>query len=312
MASRDGVIQKTFGAVINAYFGGVTAQALVNDKGEEEGVARDTLLSAQHREAQGRGAQSDTLQATAALAKISLDKNRAVGTFDKALADLGYLLGVAPNTPIALPQNLDQATSAEAQDLHAWLVETERSHPDIVVARAALDAAREQVNEARSGGRPTLDLTANYYQNGYPYQGLTNTNTGQTTIGITITVPVFDGFATHYKVAGAQALVKEKEAELADAERSTLMGVMDAYADAQSSLRNPRASEDLLGAAQAAFQSSQRRYANGAAEITELLAAQATWADAKGERVRCLADWHAARLMLLTNAGQLNRAAVQD
>jgi outer membrane protein len=128
-------------------------------------------------------------------------------------------------------------------------------------------------NEARSGGRPTLDLTANYYQNGYPYQGLTNTNTGQTTVGITIAMLVFDGFATHYKVAGAQALVKEKEAALADAEQSTLIGVMEAYADAQSSLRNLRASEDLLGAPQSAFRSSQRRYANGATEITELLAA---------------------------------------
>lgn len=312
MASRDAVIQKILSAVINAYFESLTAQAVVRDKADEQSVAHDTWASAQRREEIGRGAQSDTLQAATALAKVSLDKNRAMGDFNKAVSNLVYLLGLPPDSPISLPQDLDQTTGAEEQNLTAWLNEAERFHPAIVSARAALDAARDQVKVARSSGRPTLDLTANYYQNGYPYQGLTNTNTNQTTVGLTITVPIFDGFATHYKVAAAEALVKEKEADLDDTEQTTLMGVINAHADAQSSLRNLRASEDLLRAAEEAFESSQRRYASGAAEIVELLATQTARADAKGERVRCVAEWRAARLTLLASAGRLNRSAVQE
>jgi len=116
---------------------------------------------------------------------------------------------------------------------------------------------------------------------------------------------------THYKVEAARALANAKEAELEDTEQSTLMGVISAHADAESALRNLRASEDLLTAAQQAFASSQRRYTDGAADIIELLTTQSTRADAEGERIRCLAEWRAARLMLLASAGRLDRAAVQ-
>jgi outer membrane protein len=312
VASRDALVQKTLGAVIQAYFGGITAQAMVDDKTDEEAVARETWVSAQRREAQGRGAQSDTLQAATALAKVSLDKNRAMGTYDNAEANLVYLTGLPVGGTLRLPGEIDQLTGAEEQDLRAWLDDAERHHPAILAARAALDAANSQVVAIRSSGRPTLDLMANYYQNGYPNQGLTSTNTNVGTIGITVTVPLFDGFLTHYKIDQARAVVKEKEADLEDTEQSTLMGVINAHAAAVSSLRNLGASEDLLRAAQAAFDSSQRRYESGAAEITELLATQTARADAKAERVRCLAEWRAARLTLLASAGKINRASVHE
>jgi outer membrane protein len=89
------------------------------------------------------------------------------------------------------------------------------------------------------------------------------------------------------------------------------MAVINAHADAESAFRNLQASEDLLRAAQQAFESSQRRYTNGACDIVELLTAQAARADAEEERVRCLAEWHAARLMLLASAGRLARGAIQ-
>ena len=134
-------------------------------------------------------------------------------------------------------------------------------------------------------------MTGDYYQSGFPNQGLANVNSRQITFGLSITVPLFDGWATHYKVEQAEALVKAKEAELEDAEQSTVMGVISAHADAESALRNLSASEDLLNAAQQAFASSERRYINGAGNIVELLSTQSARADAEEERTRCLADW---------------------
>ena len=312
VASYDGVIQKTLGGVVNAYFQSFTARALVEDKTDDEALAQDTLASAKRRETLGRGAQNDTLQAATALARASLDKHRAQGALEKAMSGLVYLLGMPPNSRVALPKEIDQSTGTEEQDLRAWLTETERFHPDILAARAAVDAAREQVESAKSSGRPTLDLAANYYQNGFPYQGLTSMNTNVATVGFTVSLPIFDGFATHYKIEGAKAVVKEREAQLQDVQESTLMGVVNAYADAQSALRNLRASEELALAAQSGFESSKRRYANGAAEIVELVAAQSARADAVSERERCLAEWRAGRLMLLSSAGRLRRTDVQE
>jgi len=312
IASRDSVIEKILGGVISAYFGCITAQGVIADKTTDESIARDIFDSTHRRELQGRGAQNDTLQAANALAKTTLDKSRAEGDFDKEVALLVYMLGLPPGSAIHLPQDPGTDVRADEQDLHAWLTETERYHPAITAARSALHAAQAQVAAARASGRPTLDFSANYYQNAYPYQGLTNTNTRQFTVGLSVTVPLFDGFATHYKVAAADATVKEKEADLQDTVQSTLMGVIDAYADAQSSLRNLHSSEDLLQAAQAAFDSSKRRYERGVAEISEVLTTRTALADAMSERLRCLSEWRTARLSLMSSAGKLSRADVKD
>jgi outer membrane protein len=235
-----------------------------------------------------------------------------MGEYEKALAGLVYALGLPPNTSLTLPNDVDLPTGYEEQDLAAWLKETEQHHPAILAARAAVEAAHEQVAVAKSSGRPTLDLTADYYQNGFPGQGLSNSNSKVTTVGLSVTVPLFDGFATHYKVQGAQALAKSKEAELQDTEQQTLMQVVQAHAVAQSSLRNLHVSVDLMQAAQAALESSQRRYHSGAADIMELLSTQSALADARYERVRCLAEWRTARLTVLTSAGLLNSVNVQQ
>jgi outer membrane protein len=307
VASRDATIQRILSAVVQTYFVAVSARAAADDKTQDESIARDTLASAQRRQARGGGAQNDTLQATTALARASLDENRAYGSYQKALALLAYTLGVPAGSRIDLAGDIDLRTGTEQKDLSAWLKDAEQQHPAIVAARAAVAAAQDQVIAARSAGRPTIDLTANYYQNGFPNEGLTATNMRVATVGVTVTVPLFDGFATHYGVQGAQATVKVREAELEDTRQATLMAVVEAYADAQSSLGNLDASESLLNAAQAAFESSQRRYTQGVSDIVELLNAQTALADAKSERIRCLAEWRSARLNLLASTGALNR-----
>jgi outer membrane protein len=310
VANRDATLQRTLAAVVQAYFDAVTSKALIDSKSDDEVLARDTLASAQRRLAQGGAAQSDALQAQTALARISLEKNRAEGSYEKALATLVYVLGLPPDSAVVLPSDVDLQSGREEQDLSTWLKDAERTHPAIVAARAAVEAARAQVSVARSSGRPTLDFTGDYYQNAYPGQGLTSTNTKVTTFGLSVTVPLFDGFATHYKVRGAEATIREKEAELQETEQETLTEIVRAHADAVSSLRNLQASQELLQAAEQSLESSRRRYSNGAASILELLTTQAALEDARSERVRCLAEWRTARLVLLASAGVLNRASL--
>lgn len=312
VASRDATIQQVLGTVVQAYFEAITAKASLADRVESESIASDTLASAQRRQLGGAAAQNDTLQARAALERATLERNRADADESKARAVLAYNIGVGAAGNLRLPDDLNAHSVSEEKDLAEWMKVAERQHPAIVTARAAVHAARDEVVSARSEGRPTIDLTANYYQNGFPNQGFASTNVRAATVGLTITVPLFDGFLTHYNVEQAQAVVKVREGQLRATRRETLLAVVQTYADAQSALRNLDVSEDLLRAAQAAFESSQRRYAQGAADIVELLNAQAALADARTERTQSLAAWSSARLRLLASAGVLDRADIRD
>ncbi len=88
--NHDAALQKTLSQVIAAYFEAQTAAASVQAKELNERIAESTFSSAQRREALGVVSRGDTLQATTSYAKATLEKNRATGTYQKALAVLAY------------------------------------------------------------------------------------------------------------------------------------------------------------------------------------------------------------------------------
>jgi outer membrane protein len=188
-------------------------------------------------------------------------------------------------------------------DLQQWLAEAQQRHPAIIAARAQWEAAKAKVEATKDEGLPTIDLTGNLYRNGYPNQGLQATRSTTSSIGFTLTVPIFDGFSQQYKVKEAEAQAEQGEAQLHDTEHQVLMDIVKAHADAQAALADLDASQTLQQAAEAALASAKKRYDKGAADVLELITAEQALADADQERVRCLADWRSARLRILTNAG---------
>jgi outer membrane protein len=307
LASHDAALQKVLTSVVSAYFEAMTAQATVKARAQAVDLATGTLQTTQRREARGVAAVSDTLQATAALAKAQLALSRAQGDAQKTRSVLLYAMGLPTNTPLQLPDEYATVQEVRVQDLAQWLNDAQQKHPAIAAARAQLAASKAKVQAVQAEGLPTLDYTQNHYQNGYPNQGLSSTNSKVNTVGFTLNVPLFEGFARTYKVRGAQAQSEQSEAQLQDTELQILMEVVKAHADAQSSFENLQASQQLLSAAEAAVQSSQKRYDKGAADILELLSTQSALADAQQDRVRCLSDWQSARLRLMASAGVLGR-----
>lgn len=305
LASHDAALQKTMASVVGLYFDAQTALAQLEAKRRGEELARQTLLTAEKREARGAGAQSDTLQARTSLAKAALEHARAMGAYEKAMVSLVAVMGMPAQPVQALhlaPDYLDGDT-AHRQDLMAWLTLAQERHPALMAARAQLDSAREKVTATRSEGLPVLDFNQSRYVNGRPNQGLSSTQTTESVSGFTLSVPLFEGFARTYKVRGAQAQVEAREAELRDAETQVLSEVAKSHADASAALHNLDASGHLITAAQAALDNVRRKYDRGISDILEMLNVQAALADAQQERVRSLAEWRSARLRLLASAG---------
>lgn len=311
LANRDAVLQKTLAATVSAYFEAQTARASVRMRQEYQALANETVLATQRRAQRGLGSHSDTLQAASALAKAALGASRADGEFQKARAVLVYTLGLPADAAVLLDDDADGAAAdlreGLQEELHAWLARARERHPAILAAQAQLAAARERVDIARSEGRPSIDLTANIYQNGRPNQGLSPASMRETLVGISLNIPLFDGFARHYKVRGAQAQAGQREAEAEEVRQQTLMELVKTHAEASTALANLAASQAWLDAAQDALASVRRKFGLGAADILEMLATQSALLEAQQERIRCQAEWRSARLRLLASAGMLGR-----
>ena len=172
LASHNAQLQQTLATVVQSYFDAQVAQAAWRTKKLSEDIAQNTLEAAKRREAKGAGTSGDRLQAATALAKATLDKNRAEGAYRKALSVLLYGIGLSEQTQASLADDLDEfsgepsgkpsgrtlkrAPGQAAQDLDEWLREAQKQHPAIIAARERLVAAGYQVTATRSEGWPTL------------------------------------------------------------------------------------------------------------------------------------------------------------
>ena len=312
LASRDATLQKALGGVVEAYFEAITDRAALEARTSAAQLAQRTLDATLRRESAGASPLSDTLQARSALAKAMLAQQRAAGDLRKALSVLAYAMGLGPEARLELASEPAVPQAQAVSDLATWLDEAAANHPAIVAARAQVEAARAKVDVARREGLPTLDFSGNYYQNGYPNQGLQPTRNSTTTVGMTLTIPLFEGFARTYQVRSAQAQVDQSEANLRDTELQISSTIVKDHADASSALANLGSSANWLDAAQDSVASAMRRYDKGEADVLELLTAESQIADAQQERVRCISEWRSARLRLLADAGMLGRAAIQS
>jgi outer membrane protein len=311
-ASHDAAIQRLLTSVISLYFEAQTASANLVARQRGESLARETLAVARRREARGLGAKTDTLQAQTSLAKAELERARAMGQYKKALTALMVVIGLqAQDVPgMALAADVDDEQSTLEQDLADWLEAASQQHPAILAARSRLEAARNKLEATRADGLPTVDLSASRYFNGRPNQAGTLTQGRETVVGVSLNIPLFDGFSHTYKVRGAQGQIELKEAELRETQSQILGDIAVAHAEATAALASLASSQALLDAARHALENVQRRYDRGIADIVEMLNVQAALADAEQERVRSLADWRSARLRLLASAGTLGRSAI--
>jgi outer membrane protein len=310
LASRDAALQKALADVVAAYFDAMTSAAALDARRDAARFAQRTLETTERREVHDTGSLGDTLQARTALARARMAEQRAAGDHRKAIAVLSYAMGLPAETEVLLPIEVPPPHPEAVAALADWLTHATADHPAIRAARAQVAAARAKVEAVRLQGMPSIDFTGNYYQNGYPNQALQSTRSSTVTLGIQLNVPLFEGFARTYQVRGAQAQVEQSEAQLEDTQSQVLSTIVKDHADATTALANLDASANWLRAAEQSVESSQRRYAKGAADVLELLSAQSALADAQQERVRCLSEWRAARLKLAADAGALGRAGL--
>ena len=310
LASHQATLQKTLANVVSAYFDAQASLVVWRTKADNEAALQKIFATAQRRQTQGVGAQTDTLQASTALARMTLEKNRALAAYQKALAVLIQTVGLPAQAKFALSDDMANNNQPVRQDLDVWLDEIQKQHPALLAARQQVFSAQEKVWATTSEGLPTVDFSATYYKNGRPNQSLTP-NVNETLYGLTLTIPLFDGFARTYKVRGAQALLEQKQAELFDTEQQVLLDMIKAHAEASSSLDNLSAANKYLQYAQLTLDSVQRKFTKGAADILAILNAQMELSNAQQEHIRCLTDWRSAKLRLFAYAGMLERADIK-
>lgn len=307
-ATQDASLQAVFLAAVQAYYQWFAAQAQVAAANDSERAAGESLKAAIARQQVGTATPADRLQAQTALSQATLTRIRAENDARNAQGNLAFALGLPADQAISLvPPPQIKPDARFERDVAALIDAAKRRRPDLAAAQAQVLAAKAGVASARAAGMPSISLFASHDNSHSSLFDPAQSNT----LGVSVSVPLFSGFGSHYRVSAAKAQVLARRAQRDALALQVGLDVWRAYQALQTENQALRAAADLLASASESEQMARGRYRAGVGTIVDLLNAQSALASARGQQVQELYNWRLARVSLAQAMGQLDYAAIE-
>lgn len=303
LSTQDATRQSVFLAALQAFYQTHAGEAAVQAALESEKAAEESFKAAEARYLAGSATPADKLQAQTAYSQASLARIKAEGARQNARGSLANVMGLEPYQTLQLaPLQVEFPEQGFAQDLEALVRAARSQRPDLQAAEARYLAAQANVEAARAQGRPSLSLSA-----GPGYQSIDHSSSHNGSLGLTLTIPLFTGYANTYQVRTAQARLEASTAARQQLAEQIALEVWQAYQNLRTATHTLGSTADLLASAEASERVALGRYRAGVGSILDLLNAQSALANARLQRVQSAYDWHLSRASLAQAMGQLDQ-----
>ncbi|MEJ2564370.1 MAG: TolC family protein [Gammaproteobacteria bacterium] len=306
-ATQDSTIQNVFLAAVQDYYQVFSAQSVVQADREAEKAAQQSLKAATVRYQVGAGTPADKLQAQTAYSQAVLNRIRAEGDAKNAQGALADVMGLDADTAVKISPPVAQTPDENfTRDVTRLIEEARNNRPDLAAAEAQIKAAQASVTSAQAAGRPSLSLSGdlNYSDTSVsdPFRS--------SALGLTVTIPLFTGYDTTYRVRAAREQVAVRVAQRDNLRRQVALDVWKAYQSLITETQSLKSSADLVASAAQSERVAMGRYKAGAGNILDVLTAQSALASARQQNVQALYGWYIAKATLAQAMGQMDIAAI--
>lgn len=253
----------------------------------------------------GLATVGDVYQAKTLLAQSRLQLRKAQGEASKLKGALCNAAGLPVNAQLELAATDGQMPTQEVRyTIDEYLSKAKQTRPDLGAAEAQARAAHASADAATAQGRPTLALTVNGGKtfNNVQTDGFTN-GSSSGTIGINLSVPLFNGFRTTNTVKQAEARAAQLDATRDRVALQVELDVWQAYYDLDTAQAAITSAHALLRSASQAREVAQARYQAGVGNMPDLVSAQASEASARMEVIQAEMAWYASMSQLNYSIG---------
>lgn len=306
--TQNSTLQSVFLAAVQAFYQVHANTAALAAARESERAAGESLRAAEARYRVGTGTPADRLQAQTAYSQATLARISAEGALQTAYGALANVIGRDAQRSPALAPVLDPAPDARfEQDVGALIEEARRHRPDLRASEAQLASAEADIAAARATGLPSVSLVA--------AANNADTSTGPATrdgsLGLRVDIPVFSGFATHYRIRSAEEQRAIRAAQLEKTRLQVSLDVWNAYQNLVTATQSVKSAADLLASAEQSARVARGRYEAGVGSLIELLNAQSALAGARQQDVQAKYSWRTGRATLAQAVGVLDGSLLQ-
>ena len=197
--------------------------------------------------------------------------------------------------------------SAEQQSMDALADVAVQGRPDVLAARAELDAQSTRVDAARAGYWPTINLVGAVGNRSMrnPTQqpkGL-DSSENVSRIGVTVEIPLFEGGRTSARVDEENAKFMAQRDRFEKLSLQIRLDIANAYANLGSALDRLNSTDKTVLLAKKVLEIEREKYALARGILLDVLDAQNALLDAEATHIKALADANTAKAQLVWAMG---------
>ena len=263
-------------------------------------LAEDLLAIARDQVTAGTGIALDVTRAQSQLAAVRAQIIGARNERDRARLELHRALGLPLGAAVALadslpglPTNGALPSEQEATD------RAMRTRADLRSADAQIAAAQRQIESIRSERLPALSAFIDQGPTSSSTQHLVSTYDW----GISVSVPMFDGFRREGRIEEQEAAVRELGVRRRDLTEQAAIDVSGALLDLQSAREQLAATEEHLRLAEQELSQARDRFRSGVAGNADVITASLNLNAARTQIVDARAGFQSARVALARAQG---------
>ncbi len=229
---------------------------------------------------------------------------------ENALENLRLITGVY--YPQLASLNIGQFKTKRAEPADQVLKEAENRNLSLLSARLKQDLSREQIKESQTGYMPTIDLTAStsisnsHITSGAENPAAKNAYSGKNSVGLSLSLPLFNGGATYSQVEQAKYNFVSASQELENTYRKMIQEVHSSSNNISAAISSVEANQQAVLSAQSSLDSMEAGYQVGTRTIVDVLDATTKLYQAKQNLSKARYDYLLSQLQIQQARGILN------
>ncbi|CAL93467.1 TolC family outer membrane protein [Azoarcus olearius] len=294
--------------VAEAYFNVLNAQDALDAVVQLRTAAAEQLELARRSFEVGTVTITDVHEAQSRYDLASAQEIAARNDLDVQRQTLAQIIGREPD-PLAPLRAGVELQRPQPDSIADWVGAAEQGSFGVQGQQLNREIAAREVERARAGHLPTLDLVASRGLNQRP--SITTERSEASSIGLQLNVPLYQGGAVSSRERETAALKLKADADLEDARRGAALAARQSYLGVTSGLAQIRALEAARISSASALEANRLGYEVGVRINIDVLNAQTQLADTQQRLARARYDTLLAQLRLKAAAGTLGDEDVQ-
>ena len=288
--------------VAEAYFNVLNAQDALDAVTQLRTAAAGQLELAKTSFEVGTVTITDVHEAQSRFDLASAQEIAAQNQLEVARQTLAQVIGKQPEPLAGLREGV-ALQRPQPENIADWVAAAESGSFGVQAQQLAREIAAREVERARAGHLPTVDIVASHGVNNRPQPSTDRSEA--TTIGLQLNVPLYAGGRVSSVSREAAALRMKADADLEDARRSAALAARQSWLGVTSGMAQVKALEAARVSSLSALEANKLGYEVGVRINIDVLNAQTQLADTLQQLSRARYDTLLAQLRLKAAAGTL-------